>query len=1124
MLVSSIVSSRRIAAAAFLLGGATVGAPATGILSGAVGLPVPAVGSLGAQATTGAIRGTVTGADRAPLTGAVVTATNTETGLVRNATVGDDGTYTLRLLPSGTYRVTVRRIGSQQQERTGIRVVVGSTTPLNFALTDAATQLGAVAITATQKIDVADGGVKQNVTQEEIQNLPTLGRDFTDFIALSGLVSPTPEATTGGQFSIAGARPSQTNVQLDGVDANNTFFGENRGGSRIPFNFSIESVKEFQIITNGFDVEYGNYAGGIINIISKGGTNRTRGTAYANYRGEALTAQNFNGTPVNNFQVQQFAVQAEGPLIKDKLFWLVSVDGQRRREPFVPNGPAALRNQAADLERRADAADPADAGALRAQAARALATADSLGRFFDILSTNYGIGNPAAAYDEFATRNDVLTLFARLDWNINDRHRLSLRNNWSDYDNGNETFGGSAIGGLSQTEAFTNRTNSLVGELTSALGDRVSNVFRFQYSAEDRPRVGADLKPQLRVNNVNGGTAYAWGGNSLAFRNRLVEDKLQIVNNTTVELGSHTLKFGTNNIFSHYENDFWNQGSGFYTFDNLEALAEFRPLQYTRNVRSDGGVPRAVFDVQEYSVYAQDQWRVTPRLLATLGLRYDYSRFGDAPGRVIDAERAFGLESGIAPIDKNNISPRVALAWDRKGDATEVWRAGFGLFYGRLPAVLGSNVGITDVPLQNLACTGSAADGDANAPPPVQNYRDWAADGSDNPFNCAGAAGIGGIPEFSFWTRGFEIPETYRGNIGYERELGRRTRFSADYLYAFTSNLYTVRNINLRQPLFSLANEGGRQIFQPVADFRPNAAGGNQRLLNTDFGNVFQNFYDGRSRSQALTLNLDHRLGAESSVRASYTWTSAEDNSSFSCCTSFAGWSDTRVGATGPNDIGGIGDTDRAWGPSGFVRNHTFIVSGFTRLPLGFRLSGIWRLQSGTPWSPEQGGDLNGDGLSFNDRPFIFAPEDFPVNVPTTITGSQAQADYIAEQREIYRGYLNDNPCIGDFVGQIIPRNTCRQPWFNRLDLSLRNRIPTRAGQNVEISLDFFNVLNGLNKSWGRYESVSAARRNLMVPVSYDEANETIRYNLTDFFGDRTPLGGNLLLQFSAQLGIRYTF
>lgn len=1081
--------------------------------------------ALGAQETTGSIRGTVLGADNKPLAGAVVTATNVATGFVRNTTVAEDGSYAARLLPPGTYNVSARRIGVRQQVRNDIRVSVGVTVTVNFVLSDAVETLQAMTVTGVTAVDVTDGGVKQSVSQEEIQNLPTLGRDFTDFINLSGLVSPTPEVTTGGQFSIAGARPSQTNVQLDGVDANNSFFGENRGGSRIPFNFSIESIKEFQIITNGFDVEYGNYAGGIVNIVSKGGGNTFRGSAYANYRGDALTSNNFDGSAVNNFTAQQYAFQAEGPIIKDKLFWLASVDGQVRREPFVPNGPQDLLRQAANLEAQAARTDdPTEQASLLANAARNRETADSLGRFFSILENQYGIRNPAAAYNEFQTRNDVVTVFTRLDWNINEANRFSLRNNFSNHDNGNETFSGSFIGGLSQAEAFRNRTNSLVGELTSAVNSRVANVFRFQWSTEDRPRQGNNLLPQLRVNNIGTGSAYAWGGNNIAFRNRLVEDKLQIINNTTVDLGNHTLKFGTNNTFAQYENTFWNQGSGFYTFASLDALENFEPLQYTRNVRADGQAPTVTFGTQDFSLYAQDQWRITPRLLATIGLRYDYSRLTEAPTRVFDVERAFGIRTGIAPEDRNNLAPRLSLAWDRQGNGMEVVRAGFGMSYGRLPGVLGSNVAATQVPLLNLACTGSAAEGDANAPPSVTGYRNWAANGDDNPTNCGGGAGIGGIPEYAFWTDGFEIPETYRANLGYERAITDRTRISADYLYTLTTNLYTVQNLNLRAAVFSLPNEGGRQVFVPADGFNPGASAGNDRLVNTDFGNVFQNFYDGRALAHVLTFSVDHQLANNSSLRASYTYTRAEDNSNFSCCTSFAGWSDTRVGVTGPNDIGGIGDTDRAWGPAAFARDHVFIISGYTQLPWGFKLSGIWRWQSGLPWGPEQGGDLNGDGLSFNDRPFIFAPEDFPVAIPTSITDPAAQTQYVADTRARYAEYLADNSCVGDYVGQVIPRNTCRQPSFNRLDLSLRNRFPTRDGRAVEVSVDFFNVLNGINKNWGRYESVSTNRRNIMVPVSYDATEQTIRYQLTDFFGEKRPLGANLLLQFSTQVGIRYIF
>lgn len=1095
------------------------------LLSSAVVLLVAATTPVAAQVTTGAIRGTVTGTQGA-MAGTQVTAVNAETGLSRSAIANDDGIYTIRLLPSGTYRVTARRLGSTPETRDSIRVSVGATATVNFTLKDAAIQLATVQVSAAQRIDTRDGGLKQSVSNEEIQNLPTLGRDFTDFINLSGLVSPNPETTTGGQFSIAGARPSQTNIQMDGVDANNSFFGENRGGSRIPFNFSIESVKEFQIVTNGFDVEYGNYAGGVINIISKSGTNRFKATAYGNYRGEALTSSNFDGTRPRDFNVQQGALQVEGPLVRDKLFYVASIDAQRRREPFTPVSPTTLRKQAEEnAQKAAGFADPDSVARYERFAATDNATADSLSRFFSILENTYGVGNPSASYDPFFTRNDVITAFARIDWNINNRNRLSVRNNYSRYDNGNETFAATTTGGLSKVEDFENTTNSLVGELTSTIGSRIGNVLRMQYSMEDRPRNASDRKPELRVANINDGRAFAWGGANISFRNLMVENKAQLVNNTTVDLGQHTLKFGTNNMFSWYRNDFWLNGSGFYTFDNLQALEEGRPSRYTRNVRADGTPPTTSFSTQEYSVYGQDEWRVTHNVTATLGVRYDVSRYGKTPGRVVDAERAFGIETGIAPVDKDNISPRVSLAWDRNGDASEVFRIGGGLFYGRLPAVLGSNVGITDVPLLALDCSGSIADGDANAPPPLTGYRTLPTDGLSNPTNCAGAAGIGGLPEYSFWTQGFEIPETLRGNVGYERALGDRTRMSVDYLLTSTTNLYSVRNANLRPALFSLTSEGGRQVFVPAERFSPSQAGGNDRLLNTDFGNVFTNYYDGRSMSQAVTVNLDRRIGSASSLRGSYTWQSAHDNTSFSCCTSFEGWQNARIGAMGPNDLGGIGDTDKGWGPSGFVRNHTFILSGFTSLPWGFKVSGIWRLQSGTPWGPEQSGDLNGDGLSFNDRPYIYAAEDLPVFVAANVDPARRDS-IVTATRDAYGQILKDNACIGDYVGQIIPRNTCRQPWFNRLDLSLRKQIGvTSGGQRVELQADLFNVLNGLNSKWGRYEAVTTSNRNLLAPQAYNPSTQQIEYTVpASSFGRESTLGAALLLQFSAQLGIRYSF
>ncbi|MGH7663345.1 MAG: TonB-dependent receptor [Gemmatimonadaceae bacterium] len=1046
--------------------------------------------------TTGAIRGRVTDDAGAPVDAAALSAVNSETGFTRVAQSGADGQYMLRLLPPGMYTVTARRIGFQARAVAEVRVIVGSTTPVDMTISPTAVTLADVEIIAqAAEVDVTNAGVKKTVGQEEIDNLPALGRDFTDFINLSGLVSPQPEETTGGQFSIAGARPSQTSLQIDGVDANNSFFGENRGGSRIPFAFSLESIREFQIITNGFDVEYGNYSGGIVNIVTRGGTNTFGGSVYGNIRDDALTANNFDGTEPNNYEVQQYAARVEGPVIEDRLFYLFSLDGQRRREPFRPFNVEAFR-------REGD-----------------IAEADSLQRFLSILESVYGIDNPAAGYAPFEITNDVLTLFGRVDWTLNDRNRLSVRNNFSDYENANEAGGFAIDGGRSQAERLTGRTNSLVAELTSQFSPVLYNVARVQYATENRPRVGNELRPTLIVNA--GIESFEYGGNFISFNNDLDESKIQIIDNLTFVAGSHTLKAGTNNTFSSFDNAFWLNGSGNFNFNSLADFEAGIASSYDRGVRADGLPPMAEFSAQEYSFYAQDEWQATNRLLGILGLRYDVARYGDRPGRVIDVERAFGFETGTAPIDNNNVSPRVSFTYDLNGNATDILRAGAGLFYGRVPFVLGSNVAITDVPFLSLQCRGEP--GDPDAPPSPTGYGSFSSDGSDNPFNCAGAAGVGGVPSYTFWQPDFEIPETLKANIGYERLFMASTRASVDLIFSESDKLYTVRNLNLREAQFTLDGEGGRRVFVPEAAFVPANSAGSARLRNTDFGNLLINYNDGVARSFAATFNLDHRFGESSQLTGSYTYTRAHDNSSYSCCTANEGFTGQDYGALGPNVIGAIGDEAAGWGPSDFVRNHTFILSGIIRLPWDIRATTIWRLQSGTPWTPEIRGDINGDGVRFNDRPFIFRPEDLPVFVPAGTPAGEADA-IIAQNRSVYAELLAEHDCVGDYVGQIVPRNTCRQPWFNRFDLSLRKEFATFSGQSAELSLDLFNVLNGLDKGWGRYEAVQGPDRNLVAPQAYDPATGDVLYTVSPDFAESSTLGGNLLLQFSAQVGVRYSF
>lgn len=1084
-------------------------------------------GELSAQnaATTGQIRGRVTDPAGAPVGTAAVTARNTETGQQRVVQTEANGGYVVHLLPPGTYTVRVEMIGYATRETPGVVVSIGQAATVNVQLEVRAVAIEAIEVAAdAAPINVSSATVSQNVSRREIENIPVLGRDFVDFINLSGLVAPDPGETTGGQFSIAGQRASQTSVQIDGVDANNAFFGENRGGSRIPFVFSLESIRELQVITNGFDVEYGNYSGGIVNVVTRGGTNDFRGTAYANYRGDLLTAPGFrDSVAVPEYEVSQFAGSFSGPIQRDRAFFLFSLEGQRRREPQIPL-------QLTDYSDRPE-------------------IQQEVQQFWSALENVYGISDPSAGFNPFQTTNDAITAFGRVDWNFNNRHRLSVRHNFSTFSNDrewDENF--DYLYGASRAEKIESTSHSFVTELQSVLSPTTFNILRFQFSNEDRPRQGSNIRPSL-IARLSNGDQIGYGGTFVGFNNSMEERKLQFVNNLTHVRGDHTFKVGVNGIVTRNFNSFLpaiagncgrgSQGAGVYCFSSVANLAAGLPTSYQFNVREDGGgVPESEFSVAEVGLYLQNEWRVTPRLTATLGLRHDRQSFADAPGRVLDVERAFGFPTAIAPTDNNNISPRLSLAWDMDGTGTGVVRAGAGYFFGRVPYVLGGNVLGSQRPVFNLTCTGLITRGDPNAPPSPLSYRNWSTGGEDNPIDCAAGGGLSGVPTYTLWAPDFEYPETFKANIGAERQFGPRAQLALDFIYSRTHNLYTVRNLNLRAVQFALENEGGRRIYTPAELYSPSGGNAPNARVFSDLGDVFVNYTDGRAEAFVATTEGSYRLLNNTTLRGSYTFTSSFDNSSYSCCTAGGGFANPRIGEFGPNEVGGFGDTDRAWGRSDFARRHTFILSGFTRLPFDFQLGALWRLQSGRPFSPEVSGDLNGDGVSFNDRPFIFRPEDLPL--PANVTGEAAAA-----VRERYAGLLADNACIGDYVGQIIPRNTCETPWRNQLDMRVTRGFPTVRGQRAELQVDIFNVLNGLGRiidcdddamraairtgealpgtcGWGRLTTVSGARRNLLTNPSFSGGQ--IRYNVSQDFGKESIVGSNLQLQFQAQIALRYFF
>jgi hypothetical protein len=1047
-------------------------------------------GQAWAQGTTsGSIGGHVADADGLPLSDVIVTVTETSTGVTREALTDANGRYLIPLLRPGEYGVRAS-LPPRPDAEGQVTLSLGERETVNLELRPIAVEELTVEV-AGRPAAVAEGGVIEFVNEDQISNLPVAGRDFTDFISLSGLVSPQPEVGTGGQFSIGGARTAGTNVQIDGADANNQFFGENRGSSRVPFSFSLESIKEFQIITNGYDVEFGKFSGGLINAVTKTGTNDYRGSGFFFWRDEALTKANFDDTPVTDFQSFQFGGVFSGPIIRDKLHFLVSGDFQQRNQPTF-------------------ALDPGRSGYTEA----------SLASFRNILETVYGFDTDPD-FGVFDETDDQATLFGRLDWTISNEHSLSVRANYSDFENVNDRISSNGRSARTVGGTFNDESFSLVGELNSVLSSNIFNTLRLQYSNELRPRPGNSRLPAatVPVERASGGFSDATYGGSffgILFSNNLEEDKIQITDNLTFQLGDHSLKIGTDNVFTNTFNEFWLNGNGFFDFRNQDDFANRSPSFFLRFVpETPGGgpptAPIADFSAREYAVYLQDAWRVSPNLLLTAGVRWDYVDLDEAPQLsnhdFVSAASALGGDVTLTPDDTDNFAPRFSFRYDLGADERSVLSGGVGWFTGRFPTVIHSNVfAKTPNALLEVVCFSSNM--------PEFNYEQWEDNPDLIPANCDGGTGPSGQPEVDVWDADFESPTTIKANLGFDQRLGDRWKVGGQVIFSRTTNNFHVIDRNLQPVQFF--NAEGRPVFVSEDDYDPTDEPGTfDRSIDPTLARLWTNVGIGKARRWNFKLDVTGSPLDNLRLAANYALNVAYDNSSFSCCLETEAWEEA-VTAGNPNELGDFGDDlTGTWGPSRFERRHVYVLNAIWDIPIGegafegIQISTIYRAQSGNPFTPQVDGDMNGDGRDDNDRAFL--PD------PGNVTGVQFESP---EDLTAYQEIVASESCIADQVGGFATRNSCRNPWWHRVDLRLNVPIRITGTQRLELVGDFFNVLDLFGWEAGAFNFKD---NTIFEAEGFDPATGEPIVSVDTGFGRLIPSGFEPF-QFQAQLGIRYSF
>jgi hypothetical protein len=774
-----------------------------------------------------------------------------------------------------------------------------------------------------------------------------------------------------------------------------------------------------------------------------------------------------------------------GPIVRDRLHYFVAFDRQDLSEPF----------QTMDVRTGADET--------QFNVAR-----DSVSRFVDILQRRYGLPQ-GQNIGQFNRKSTLNTVFARADWTLSESHRLTLRHTYSDWLNPasltdrflavRESFG----------TAFSRENQTLVN-LKSSFGNGISNDLRLAFTdrtvqnREDTRIPRGWVQVRSDVPNGTGGTRTTstqllqFGG--MRTTPEWQSDRgVQLVNVARLERGSATYQLGTDNSLNRQAMYVSIETNGRFLFPSLAALEAMQPSEYYRLVPVSDPEPDVGQWVFDGGLFAQGDWRLSPRLTASAGLRWDVSAFLTRPQANPLLVRELGVRTDRNAVDWRGIQPRAQVLWDVRGDGRDVVRVGGGLFTAQPHQMAQINNLLNDgLRLSEVLLTGAAV--------PRPDFVSYRQDLATVPGVPAGATQA---PAYiNVMGADFRVPRTFKTDVAWQHRFGERLLVGLSGQYARTTSNYHYFDRNLVDPAFRLDNEQGRAVFVPAERIPvANAAGAGAVTALSRRSPAFARVLELRSEAvqdqRAVIADATVRLWRDAMVAGSYTYNRTRDNSAYNCCIAVSS-SFTPV-ASDPRDLSG------SWGPAANDFRHKVVAYGALPSVWGFRVSGRYVGVSGAPFSAMVAGDVNGDELNNNnDLAMIFSPDD------PTISPAMAQAmrRVLDNPQNEARGYLREN------LGRIAPRNGARSRYYGRLDLRLAKTLPTLRGQRAELTVDVFNFVNLLDRDWGGQWVVPAANQNLLSITGFDPATRRYRYSVNENYGVARKQGD----PYQIQAGVRYSF
>ncbi|MGM0705654.1 MAG: TonB-dependent receptor [Bacteroidota bacterium] len=1093
-----------------------------------------------AQGTRASISGTVVDEEGEPLPGANIIAVHEPSGTQYGASSQSNGNYNLRgLRVGGPYTVTASFVGYREQEETDINLQLGQERTLDFRLISESAELEEVRVIGERSAVISSDrtGASRNVSQEEIDRLPTINRSLTDFARL------IPQS--GGGNSLGGRNGRYNKIQVDGATLDDVFgLGDAVPGSQAGAQpISLDAIEEFNVDIAPYDVRSSGFTGGQINAITKSGTNEFTGSLRTIYRDEQFTGD-LDGVGTGDFQEQYYIGTLGGPIIEDKLFFFVNGEFRRQSSPLdtqvgdVP-GPNTFQVGSGTIESINESRGTSIGG-----------TRELMESIQDIAENQYDFS--PGGISPFSQEQNNEKFLAKIDWNINNNNRLTARHNYVNADDDSGLGRGRNSFDFSNRQyVFNSVQNSSTLQLNSTIGDNMFNEARVVYTRiRDQRDVEDSLWPDVSI-DLNSSQSANMGIGRFNQANRLDQDIWEITNDFTYTRGDHRITVGTNNEIFTFSNLFIQDFVGQYEFrgfeyenadgetvevDPLTAFERGQPSTYRLSYSLLDGEPQpeAEFTGMQFGLYVQDEWDATDDLTLTAGLRADLPVLPDEPLDNPDARDAFGRST--TNVASGNIlwSPRVGLNYSNNffGDEFETQiRGGTGIFSGRPPFVWisnqYSNTGVDFARLdvdfdpgedfvdgsgnyaENVSCFGGSGD-------PLDHPR---------PGDCPGLDPIT-TTEINLLDDDFKYPQTWRSNLAIDQDLPFGFVGTFEALYSSSINEVVFENINLEQASESAY---GRPLYGEARPF-----GSNRNLADDRFTNALLLKNTNKGYEYSLTAQLQRRVPEGISGSISYTYNRAEKVNTGTSRRAISNWQF--------NENVDINDPDI--GTADFERRHRLLLNLDYRIQYLERFATsvglIYEGRSGSPFSWIYAGDANADGQSFND--LVYVPE------------TEDDIFLVSDNWDLMDAFIEGEEGLNEFRGGFADRNSSRDPWENILDMRINQEIATFDGQRVELTAVVENVLNLLNDDWGQIQfsgfnnnnawelaqdPTGESDRSYIAPadvgreiegrlvkeddigkpfVEFDEG--TVRDRLTEDFLNTS----NIASRWRLQLGVRYIF